>query len=611
MWDKNRRAAVLSAIVIFALGAFLLFRVGESDKTNKNFQLMTANSSAQEESGAYQEEASTVELTIEDHYNKGASGVPDSYSNMYYIDENNVLWGCGRNHFGQLGQGTQDHELYIDAVKIAEDVIHVDYSQAGFVIYLTEDHKLYGMGNAQSGALQQYKDPEQIQNSDENKGAVTLPYLLMEDVIYACCGRNDVVCLTEDSGVWIWGIVGRDNGTNIYFQKPHKVLEDCVLVTGGRFNHAALLQDGSVWTWGYNYVGNCGVAEKRIVEEPTKAAEDAVMVWTGSIQNNNGDSVITELKSFYGKQFENTIIQLRDGTYLICGDKVGMEERTIASYYDIPYRTTVCTHEFQALSEYMAAQEYYFISPPQETDIVMDKKFFDDSDAYESISLVQGQDEAHMLFVVQTVDGKTLVFDAPENEYIWGLNHVYPADLNGDGADEIVIEYAPTAYYFGAYIIDVVNQCIPEVPYKSQGSYAVGVNYDVLPVDENSFEITNEDTGYDEIVNVGYTELFEMNDIDTYDDQEMGKKKLSDALHGRGFYSSAIIGGSADMSHIYIVEYDGRECLAIWQNLVLYELGKNSTMGHMETVLSYDSRGNYHIEKQTYVKDDALLFGFK
>lgn len=219
-------------------------------------------------------------------------------------------------------------------------------------------------------------------------------------------------------------------------------------------------------------------------------------------------------------------------------------------------------------------------APAAEQNIVMDEVFFYDSDTYESISLVQGQDEAHMLFAVRAVEGETLIFNAPEYEYIWGLNYVYLADLNSDGADEIVIECAQTAYYFGAYIIDVANQCFLEVPHESPDSYVVGINYDVLPVDENSFEITNEDTGYDEIVDIGYTEFFEMN-------------------------VSTIIGGSADMSHIYIVEYDGRECLAIWQNLVLYELGNNSTMGSMETVLSYDSQGNYHIEKQRYVKDSV------
>ena len=58
---------------------------------------------------------------------------------MYRIDENGVLWGCGNNNYGQLGQGTQDVEFHSEMVKIAENVVHVDDSQSGFVIWLTED----------------------------------------------------------------------------------------------------------------------------------------------------------------------------------------------------------------------------------------------------------------------------------------------------------------------------------------------------------------------------------------------------------------------------------------------------------------------------------------
>ena len=50
-------------------------------------------------------------------------------------------------------QGTQDYELYEDAVKVAEKVVHVTFSQKGVVIYLTSDNKLYGVGNAGRGGV--------------------------------------------------------------------------------------------------------------------------------------------------------------------------------------------------------------------------------------------------------------------------------------------------------------------------------------------------------------------------------------------------------------------------------------------------------------------------
>lgn len=278
--------------------------------------------------------------------------------NLYYIDEDNILWGSGNNNYGQLGQGTQDKDFHEDMVKIAENVVHVDYSQNGFVIFLTEDHELYGMGNAGCGALLMYE--EFNWEWHQNGYAVTTPVLLIEDVAYACCGRNDIVCLKEDGTVWTWGIVYND----ILLSTPKKILENAVLVTGGWYNHAALLQDGTVWTWGYNSAENCGVADVLVVNTPTKVAEDVVMVWTDlAVETEDpqpdaddiakawtGRYKIAEYNTIaeYGdaglKHLSNTVIQKTDGSYWVCGENVGTEEKVVpgaeASY------TIICTHEF-------------------------------------------------------------------------------------------------------------------------------------------------------------------------------------------------------------------------------------------------------------------------
>ena len=276
-------------------------------------------------------EAEDLVLNIQDCY---TTNIGDP-SNLYYIDENKVLWGCGRNNYGQLGQGTQDYDFHEDMVKIAENVIHVDYSQTGFTIYLTEDHRLYGIGNAGCGALQQYEQFDWLKMMNGENYTVTTPKLLMENVIYARCGNSDVACMDEDNNVWIWGTIGYDtynsnfpkHGDSYFEYEPVKVLENAVMITGGFYNHAALLADGSVWTWGYNYAGECGVSRKTkfIVEEPTRVAEDAVMVWTGNTQYNIDCQDISEFGGVYEGQLENTIILKRDGSYWACGANVGNE----------------------------------------------------------------------------------------------------------------------------------------------------------------------------------------------------------------------------------------------------------------------------------------------
>ena len=297
-----------------------------------------------------------VSLDITEHYRTHV-GDP---SNLYYIDENNVLWGSGNNEYGQLGQGTQDYDFHTEAVKIAENVIHVDYSQKGFAIFLTGDHKLYGIGNAGCGALQQYDTFDGSRYINDWQYFVSEPYLLMEQVKYACCGRDDVVCLAEDNTVWTWGTVwcnggaaallnGEESGGVYFIPKPQKVLDNAVLVTGGWNNHAALLRDGTVWTWGYNSAGNCGVADIAVVSEPTMVAENVVMVWTnlalenypqpsaedialawtGKRQYNMEYDDIAGFDEIYPRVLNNTVIQKADGSYWVCGENIGEEEMVV------------------------------------------------------------------------------------------------------------------------------------------------------------------------------------------------------------------------------------------------------------------------------------------
>ncbi len=287
-----------------------------------------------------------VSLDISKHY---FTNTGDTF-NLYYIDENNVLWGSGHNQCGQLGQGTHDYEYHSDLVKIAEDVIHVDYSHKLFTIFLTKDHKLYGMGNAGCGALQQYDtfDWGRYVSTHPEDYCICEPCLLMEDVIYARCGRADIVCMKEDGTVWTWGTIYAEGNIlsnyAFFIEKPKKILENAVLVTGGWNNHAALLQDGTVWTWGYNSAGNCGVAEPAVIGEPIMVAEDVVMVRTDDREYNINCYDIEELDKICPPALNNTVIQKTDGSRWICGENVGTEEKVVRGA-ESDY-TVLCTHEF-------------------------------------------------------------------------------------------------------------------------------------------------------------------------------------------------------------------------------------------------------------------------
>lgn len=287
-------------------------------------------------------EAFSVSIDVRKHY---TTSIGDP-SNLYRIDENGVLWGCGNNEYGQLGQGTQDDEFHSEMVKMAENVVHVDYSQSGFVIWLTKDGELYGCGMAASGALRGIEAFSGIMLSNSRDFVFSEPVLLFTDVIYACCGRYDVACLTSTGSVWIWGLVWNTNGGGDFRNVPYIILNDAVWITGGFFNHAALLRDGTVWTWGYNYSGNCGIEGPALISEPQKAAEGVEMVWTGRMEENVDCDSIEEFNGEYPRPMDNTVIRRRDGSYWICGANVGDEEKILPVYYEATNYPLVCTSEF-------------------------------------------------------------------------------------------------------------------------------------------------------------------------------------------------------------------------------------------------------------------------
>ena len=57
----------------------------------------------------------------------------------YHIDEKNILWGCGTNSSGVLGD-IEKNEVE-ELVEIAKNVIHVDCREDDFMIFLTANGK--------------------------------------------------------------------------------------------------------------------------------------------------------------------------------------------------------------------------------------------------------------------------------------------------------------------------------------------------------------------------------------------------------------------------------------------------------------------------------------
>lgn len=283
--------------------------------------------------------------TIEDYYMKSCG---DQF-NLYTIDEDGVLWGSGHNEYAQIGLGYADEEFHEQKSKIAEHVVHVDYSQKDFVVYLTEEGKLYGLGNDSTYMLLQHTEMPVEDLAYPTKRYVTSPALLLEDVSYARCGRDDVVALKKDGTVWTWGMIWNYQSTGYCITMPQQILIDVKMITGGWFNHAALKEDGTLWTWGYNFSGNCGTDKATMIETPVQVAEDVQRVWTGLLNYSAKEDDITDMEEFGNDYVDNTIIEKTDGTFYACGMGVGDKSVVLPQYYEVSELDTVCSSEFLPL----------------------------------------------------------------------------------------------------------------------------------------------------------------------------------------------------------------------------------------------------------------------
>ena len=337
------------AVVIFTVMVFM-----EKNETQNN----PTETVSQTESDTQTEEAAGYSFNVGDLYDMrlDAQTIEDYYMkscgdqfNLYTIDEDGVLWGSGHNEYAQIGLGYADEEFHEEKSKIAEHVVHVDYSQKDFVVYLTEEGKLYGLGNDSTYMLLQHTEMPVEDLAYPTKRYVTSPALLLEDVSYARCGRDDVVALKKDGTVWTWGMIWNYQSTGYCITMPQQILTDVKMITGGWFNHAALKEDGTLWTWGYNFSGNCGTDKATMIETPVQVAEDVQCVWTGLLNYSAKEDDITDMEEFGNDYVDNTIIEKTDGTFYACGMGVGDKSVVLPQYYEVSELDTVCSSEFLPL----------------------------------------------------------------------------------------------------------------------------------------------------------------------------------------------------------------------------------------------------------------------
>lgn len=269
-------------------------------------------------------------------------------SNHFYIDQENVLWGTGRNAYWQLGIPKEEDRnelaaIYPTPVMIAANVIHVDASENGyFMIFLTEDHKLYGMGSNRLGVLRL-----PLKKSEEGNYHLNItaePVLLMENVLFASAGRESISVLTEDNNVWWWGrfnsTTGTDKAGQMYSETPLLMVKNAKYTVCGSDMAAAIDQDNNLWTWGNNVWGQCGTRfGGDYLREAQMVCSEVDMVWPDildSKQNRIPGNALPDIDPYYAIRYSyTTFIRKDNGKLYACGIDLGTEEETVNLYGNI------------------------------------------------------------------------------------------------------------------------------------------------------------------------------------------------------------------------------------------------------------------------------------
>lgn len=325
-------------LVVFCLCVFLpLYACGNKDDSGLSDELSLDQQSTDEvnlkSDNAFDEsENQTIFFTEDvDELSVFHEGLIDNCyckdlyrgGNHYYIDDG-VLYGTGNDTtYGQLGIVVSNPTQISEPIVIAENVVHVDYSGEYFLIYLTTDHRLYGIGADVAGIFSgEVEDASSFEYDAEQE-----PVLLMDNVQYARCGSDTILILNTDGELFFYG---NDNIEPFYvsYKEPRKIADDVIFMTTFFSSYAYITDDGSLYTFGSNRLGQCGTGTfDEYIDEPAKIADNVSCAWMGAPGFTHGEIEL--------QYIDYLLIRKEDGSFWATGESIG-KQTTIADNDGIP-----------------------------------------------------------------------------------------------------------------------------------------------------------------------------------------------------------------------------------------------------------------------------------
>jgi len=181
------------------------------------------------------------------HIMDNVIAVSAGFDHTLAITTDGALWAWGRNHFGQLGDGTNEDRHR--PVKIAEGIRSISAGNRHSMA-ITTNGELLGWGLNRGGQV-----------GDGTTEYRNRPMHIKNNVIAVSAGVARTLALTADNTMWGWGShLANQDGEIITAQtRPMYLMDNIAAICATNGSHLiAVTTSGELLTWGSNRYGQLG-----------------------------------------------------------------------------------------------------------------------------------------------------------------------------------------------------------------------------------------------------------------------------------------------------------------------------------------------------------------